>query len=115
MFNMLNEFQKHRPMIHAYLKGESVENYDDNDGGALFGMSVGVFLLMFIVIVGIWIWALVTLIRNWSMLETWAKVLGFIGLFLSVGGPIMTLIVAHIGKKSGPTASVYAVGQPYKY
>lgn len=52
MFNMLNEFQKHRPMIHAYLKGESVENYDDN-GGALFGMSVGVFLLMFIVIVGI--------------------------------------------------------------
>lgn len=114
MFNMLNEFQKHRPLIHAYLKGESVEHYDD-DGSALFGMSVGIFLLLLIVVVGIWIWALVTLIQNWAMLETWAKVLGVIGLFpaFTVGGPIMTLVVAHIGKISGPTAPVYAVGQPY--
>ena len=113
VFSMLNEYQKHKPMIHAYLRGDSIENYDDENNTALFGMSVGIFLFVFIITTVVWIWALVTLINNWNTLETWAKILGIIGLFLGIGGPIMTLVVSHLGQASGPTSTVIPVGQSY--
>ena len=111
VFNMMNEFSKNRPMIQAYLNGKSIENYSYSHNN-LMGMTVGNFLVAFVIVVGIWIWALISLVVNWSRLESWAKLLGFIGLFLGVGGPIMTLLVVYLGKTSGPRQDVYSVGPP---
>lgn len=110
-FNMLNEFQKNRPMIHAYLNGKSIENYSYNNN-TLLGMSVANFMIAFVIVIGIWIWALIELVVNWPKLPIWAKFLGFIGLFLGVGGPVMTLVVVYLTKSSGPKQQVYQVGRP---
>jgi hypothetical protein len=55
---------------------------------------------LFVVIIALWVWAIVVLIKNWKQLPPWAKTLGVIGLVPGLpGGPIMTLIVVYIGKQ----------------
>jgi hypothetical protein len=64
------------------------------------GMSLAVFLALYLITLGIWIWALVYLIQNFEYLQTWAKVVGILFLIPSIPlGPIVTLIVVKFGKK----------------
>jgi len=104
VFNMMREFRENKPLINAYLKNQSVEGLDD-DSGMIAGMGVGMFLLFFVLNVGIWIWAVVVTIKHWNQLPVWAQVLAIIGLLTGVGGPVMTLIVVYIGK--GTNKSVF--------
>jgi hypothetical protein len=68
---------------------------DSPTAAQLLFMSL-IFFIGFI----IWAWALVAIINYWSILPGWAKVLGILGFFTGVGGPIMTLIVVYIVKSS---------------
>ena len=47
----------------------------------------------------IWLLALVLLIIYWRSLETWAKVIGIIGLLFNYGGSLFTLFVIFFGIK----------------
>jgi hypothetical protein len=47
----------------------------------------------------IWILALVLLIIYWKYLETWARVIGVIGLLFNYGGSLFTLFVIFFGMK----------------
>jgi hypothetical protein len=64
------------------------------------GFGIGIFILMFLIVTGIWIWAVVVLVKYWKELPSWAQVLGVIGVLPVVpgGGPILTLIAVYIGK-----------------
>jgi hypothetical protein len=114
VFNMMKLYRDNKPIIHAYLKGQSVEGYnhhhhDDDDDDhhhhkkkgefAAFG-GVGMFLIIMTISMVIWIWALICTMKNWTILPDWAKVLAIIGLIGIVGGPIMTIIVVYIVKNS---------------
>ncbi len=48
----------------------------------------------------IWILALVLLIIYWKNLETWARVIGVIGLLFNYGGSLFTLFVIYFGMKN---------------
>ena len=109
VFNMMKLYRDNKPVIHAYLKGQSVEGYNHNDDDdhhhkkkgefAAFG-GVGMFLVIMTISMAIWIWALIWTMKYWKILPAWAQALAIIGLIGIVGGPIMTLIVVYIGKNS---------------
>ena len=113
VFNMMKLYRDNKPVINAYLKGQSVEGYsnlnDANDSDADAAVSAGafaafggiaVFLVLMAINMAIWIWALVWTMKYWKVLPGWAQALSVIGLLGVVGGPIMTLIVVYIGKNS---------------
>jgi hypothetical protein len=106
ILNLLNTYKKKKHVIDAYFKNKSVENYNDgcDDGckdgcddqnSQLLGLSVGVFITVFIISISIFIWAVVVTIKYWNILPDWAKILAIIGLLTGIGGPIMTLIVVY--------------------
>ena len=108
VFNMMKLYRENKPVINAYLKGQSVEgfskNHDDEDGAAVgafaaFG-GIAIFLVIMAISMVIWIWALIWTMKYWKVLPGWAQALSVIGLLCFVGGPIMTLIVVYIGKNS---------------
>jgi predicted PurR-regulated permease PerM len=105
LINMLKEAHENKHMIQAYLQNKSMEGYEDvnisNNDKKLFGFGVGAFLLLLVVGLVLWIWALVVTIKYWDQLPTWAKVLAILGLFTGFGGPVLTLIVVYVSKGSG--------------
>jgi hypothetical protein len=73
----------------------------DSDNGSLLGGVLIIGLLLFLTI-GIWIWALVVLIKYWRHLPSWAQVLGVIGLLPILPlGPVITLICVYVSKGKG--------------
>jgi hypothetical protein len=84
------------------------ENYDGEDPDkkqqdkmspvfALLILGIILFLTL-----GIWIWALVVLVKYWQVLPDWAKIVGIIGILPIIPfGPIITLLCVYIGKNSG--------------
>ena len=98
VFEMAKEFRKNKPLLTAYLQGKSIENFGDD---AIMGMAAGTFLIIFLLSIIVWIWALVVLIKYWNALPVISKVLGVIGLLFPVPGPLLTLIAVYIGKGSG--------------
>lgn len=45
-------------------------------------------LLVQLLIVVLWIWALIALFKSWRKLKTWAKIVAVIGLILALGGGV---------------------------
>jgi hypothetical protein len=95
IFNMLNEYKKNKHLIDAYIKNQPIEGL--NDDGLIMGISVGLFSLLFVVSIILFIWALWATIKFWSRLNDVAKVILVISWL--VGPPILPLIVVYVGKK----------------
>ena len=103
IFNVLSKFNKHRYILQAKMKGETIEGYSDpGDTGAFFTSIWGI--LIIVLALGLWIWGLVVTIKYFKVLPVWAQILGILGL-VGFGGPILTLIVVYIGKSMGPSKS----------
>jgi len=65
----------------------------------ILGFTVGIFISIFLISLITWIWAVVILVKYWSQLPGWAKVLGLIGVLpIMPGGQILTIIVVYISK-----------------
>jgi hypothetical protein len=95
---MLNEYKKHKTRIHSYFKGESIENLNDDDAGLVATKAgITIFLSILALIIALWVWGLVILLKYWSILPSWAQILGVLGLIGFVG-PVLTVIVVYIGK-----------------
>jgi hypothetical protein len=57
-----------------------------------------IFIVLLVLLV-LWLWALYALIRFWSDIPLWAKVIGIIGLFsYAIGGPVISLIVIYASR-----------------
>lgn len=98
LYNFIVEYKNNKHIIDAYLKGESIENY--NDSNTFFGLSITLFVVILAIMLFIWTWAIWALVKYWKILPSWAKVLGVIGVIPAMpGGPILTLIAVYIGKQ----------------
>jgi len=106
--SLLKAYKDNYPLINAYLKGESVEGYNDYAGGAaIAGMSVGIFLLVIFLTFGLWIWGLIITIKYWKELPVWAQVIAILGLVGFFVGPLLTIIIVYVGKSVGTGKSKY--------
>ena len=96
----MHHYSKHKNIIDAYLKGESVEYYSETDDQQIAGVSLTVFIVLLIIDIILWIWAIIITIIAWKTLPEWAKVLAVLGLIPIIPfGPIVTLVVVYITKK----------------
>ena len=85
------------------------EGYNDNDFGKdeknafeLAGIGTVVLLVILVISLILYIWALVILIKYWNVLPEWAKIVGVLGLIPAIPlGPLVTIIVVYIGKDVG--------------
>ena len=107
-FNMLKIYRDNRHEIHAYFKGQPIEGYrhdsnndsnndNKNDTFAVFG-GVALFMVFFIIMFGIWVWALVVTIKYFSILPLFAQIIAILGLITGIG-PVVTLIAVYVGKE----------------
>ena len=95
--NMIKAYNENKDLIHAHLNGLSIEKYG-NDFSGILGLGIGTFILLFIISLAIWIWAVVVLIKYWSKMPLWAAIIGLLAIFTGVGGPILTLILVYATK-----------------
>jgi hypothetical protein len=103
MVNMCKEFNENKPLIESYFKNRSIEGYDDEDT-KIMGLGIFAFIVLLLVGLAIWIWALMSLMKYWQVLPDWAKVLGLLSLI--GGAPFITLIVVYIAKNSNSVPRV---------
>ncbi len=98
LFHMIQAYQENKPLVDAYLSGKSSENYDPNPS-KIYGMFVGAFVVAFLTMLMLWIYAFYMLITSWQFIPTWARVLCIISLFLPVfGGPVICLLIIALSK-----------------
>lgn len=100
--NILTAWGENRPVIDAYLKNQSIEGVNEN-AGKILGVGIGIFIVVALLVVALWFWALYATIKFWSSLPTWAKVISVLGLFFgwTYGiGTIITLVVVYSSKRS---------------
>lgn len=113
---LLNAYKENKPMIEAYMRGDksyegftvdingSNQQVDASGFGAVLGVGIGIFIVLIVVTLSLFIWALVVLIRYREHLETWAIVVGAVGLVCAfvpgygIIGPIITLLVVYLSK-----------------
>lgn len=97
--NLSKNFKENKTLIEAYFKGLPVEGFNSN-GGTIMGLGVAAFLILFLIGLSVWIWAIVSLVKYWKVLPDWAKIIGLLALLpvLPIGGPIVTLIVVYVAK-----------------
>lgn len=101
--NLIKAYTENRELISAYQGGKSMEGFALSVDGAttddskIIGMTVGLFIAVFVISLVLWVWGLIVMIVYWKFLADWAKALGIIGLF--IGLPLMTIVVGYLGKK----------------
>jgi len=114
LFNMINEYNKNKPLIQAYLKEHPIEHFDplnpsnliDSDNDAkqvedmdkkILGMTMGVFVVVLVINITLLIIGVVLLIIHWENLPSWAQVVSLICLL--IGMPVITIIIVLVAKK----------------
>lgn len=82
----------------GYLNGypDTYRDSLDSDDKKIIGMSIGLFLSLFLLNLTIFIVALIILAKNWKKLPTFVQVICIIMLFFA---PLITLVLALLIKK----------------
>lgn len=96
---IMKAYKDNKDMISAYLKGESIEGYND-DSKTILGFSLGAFSVVFLINLAITIWAIYALVKYGKTLPTWSLILSIVLLF--IGGGVFSLILVYVtrGTKS---------------
>ena len=106
---VLTHCSKYRmPELRAFLKGESCEQYKPltSTEGSLFGLSIGIILLLILVSLALWIWAVVWLVMYYKSMPQWAVIVCVLCLLLLPGpGPIVTLIIVGVTRHTKHSSS----------
>jgi len=107
--SLLKAYKQNEGDILMYIemkKGNVVEGLTGtyNDGnintnievGSYSGVAIGIFIVIFLLVIGLSIWALVVLIKNGNNMPVWAVVLSW--LFFVSSGPVLPLILVYSTK-----------------
>ena len=96
---MISEYNNNREMIDSHLQGKPFEGMGEN---LIMGLTVGVFLIILLIFLGLWIWAVVLLVQNGNKMPTWALVVGIIALFIPIPlSSVITIVLAKTARKKG--------------
>jgi hypothetical protein len=90
------------------LSGQTIEGYTNDDNETvILGMSVGVFVVISLIILAFYIWAIILLIKFGSTMPVWAVIISIICLLWGpFGGILITVILVYATKGTKGTKSV---------
>ena len=101
MVNALAKYNKRRERYQDSDPFSGPSPLSPDDAKELFGLTIGVFLVLLLIMIVLWIWALMILVKNWKTLPDWARVIGVLGVIPAVPvGPLVTIIIVYIAKGS---------------
>ncbi len=89
MWELMDAYNKNKDQL-------SIEFYEES--ATILGLTVGIFMLLFIVNIVLYIWSIVALVKFGGILPTSSIVLAIAFLFL--GFPIGSLLAIYVGKNS---------------
>jgi len=94
VWKLLNEFKQNKHLIE---NASSVrEGYDDKTPGKIMGLTVAAFVIIVIISIALYIWAIVLLIQHGNTMPAWSVIVSVIFLFL--GFPIIPIILVFVTK-----------------
>jgi hypothetical protein len=96
--NMIKAYKENEDLINAYINKKPIEKYSSDSNNTIMGLSMGIFLILLVLNLVIFIYALVILYKNWNKLSSSSKIVGVLGLLFGwfgfpLLGPIITIIV----------------------
>ncbi len=96
--------QRQNKVREGYNDNDFDNDFDKDEKNAfkLAGLGTAVLLVILVISLILYVWALVILIKYWNALPEWAKIVGILGLIPAIPlGPLVTIIVVYIGKDAG--------------
>lgn len=103
--SLSREYKQHKHHIHAYLRGESVEDYvrEDYDGKTSLFREVGMvgWLITVAVVIIIYTLAIWFLVRQWTATGVVGAIISLIVLFIPGLGPLASIIITLIASTTG--------------
>ena len=96
IINLYAEYKKNSDLIHAYCAGSSVENFKDSK---IMGLTVGIFVVVLVVSLVLWIAGIYLLFHYWKSLPMWVKIVGVLGVIPGIPlGPLVTVVLVLVFK-----------------
>lgn len=86
---------KQKPIRENYEGGE-----DEDDDDMVMGVTIAVFVVLILLNIALWIFALWYLLKHKNDIPSWALIVGILGLFgvAIPGGPLATIFVVYVSK-----------------
>jgi uncharacterized membrane protein YhaH (DUF805 family) len=101
LLQLLQAYARNKDLIQANIRGLPIEHNSDKDDKTILGMSVAVFVVLFIFSLVIWLWLLVLTIERWHRLPSWAQILAVLCLLPVIPmGPVIGLVTVYIASDS---------------
>ena len=101
--NIMIAYRDNKDLIRCYIakrRGQTVEGYEDKpldpDEKTIMGVGVGVFLVLLMLFIALYIWAVILLVHHGKTMPTWAFVLSICLLLLF--GPLFPIIIVYVTK-----------------
>ena len=92
--SLLDGFQRY---TNGNIEHFKEEDQLSNEEKKLLGISTVTFIVLLLLNIFIWIWALKVLLQYKNEIPTWALIVAILGLvgFVIPGGPLVTLIIVY--------------------
>jgi hypothetical protein len=91
----MNEYADHKELVDSYLSGQRTETMNNT---RISGLSVGMFSVILITVMMIWVASLYLIIKEWDALPTWVRVVSIVDIVLGSGLIAVVCILATKNK-----------------
>ena len=92
--NVINAYYENKELLDSYIKGDTYEGL--NDRVLILGIDSRTFMILAMVYIAIWLWALIATITLWNKISVVAQVFAVLGLLFPSLGPLITLLSVYI-------------------
>jgi hypothetical protein len=102
-WNLMVAYKDNQDIIRCYIakkKGQSVEGMveDGNKRDIIMGINVGLFLVLFWLSLGLFIWAVMLLVKYNKSMPQWSLISSVI--LLAISGPVIPIILVYATKNT---------------
>ena len=95
VYHLMNEYADHKELVDSYLSGQRTETMNNT---RISGLSVGMFSVILITVMMIWVASLYLIIKEWDALPTWVRVVSIVDIVLGSGLIAVVCILATKNK-----------------
>jgi len=96
VYHLMNEYAGHKELVDSYLSGQRTETMNNT---RISGLSVGMFSVILIAVMMIWVASLYLIIKEWDTLPTWVRVISIVDIVLGSGLIAVVCILATKNKE----------------
>jgi len=97
VIHLMNEYVNNKELVDSYLSGQRTETMNNTQ---ISGLTVGVFSVVLITVMIIWVSSFYLIIKEWDLLPTWVRVVSIVDIALGTGLIALVCILATKNKNT---------------